>query len=135
MRVQTHTPDLGNHPVTELVESEPIKAVGAKELPKDASSTKSQPATSHEDASKSSALEQGKSFEETIPKSNANPVVVERVIEKVVRVPRKCPKQECPKQECPKQKCPKQECPSPVCPDMRDYIRKDSIPCWACKLN
>lgn len=23
---------------------------------------------------------------------------------------------------------------SPSCPDMRDYIRKDSIPCWGCKL-
>jgi hypothetical protein len=23
---------------------------------------------------------------------------------------------------------------SPNCPDMRDYIRKDSIPCWGCKL-
>lgn len=22
----------------------------------------------------------------------------------------------------------------PNCPDMRDYIRKDSIPCWGCKL-
>jgi hypothetical protein len=22
----------------------------------------------------------------------------------------------------------------PKCPDMRDYVRKDSIPCWACKL-
>ena len=29
----------------------------------------------------------------------------------------------------------KQDCPSPIqCPDMRQYIRKDSIPCWACKL-
>ena len=23
---------------------------------------------------------------------------------------------------------------NPNCPDMRDYIRKDSIPCWGCKL-
>ncbi len=23
---------------------------------------------------------------------------------------------------------------SPNCPDMREYIRKDSIPCWGCKL-
>jgi hypothetical protein len=29
-----------------------------------------------------------------------------------------------------KEKCP----PAPKCPDMRDYIRKDSIPCWGCKL-
>ena len=24
---------------------------------------------------------------------------------------------------------------NPNCPDMRDYIRKDSIPCWGCKLS
>lgn len=23
---------------------------------------------------------------------------------------------------------------SPKCPDLKDYIRKDSIPCWGCKL-
>lgn len=40
-----------------------------------------------------------------------------RTIIKYVEVPAKCPPQ-------PKLKCP----------DMRDYIRKDSIPCWACKL-
>jgi hypothetical protein len=35
----------------------------------------------------------------------------------------------------PDQRPVKQDCPSPIqCPDMRQYIRKDSIPCWACKL-
>jgi hypothetical protein len=47
------------------------------------------------------------------------------------------PPQRCiPKRSsCPpkKPKCPKPKCP-PM-PDMSEYIRKDSIPCWACKLD
>lgn len=39
---------------------------------------------------------------------------------------------QCP--TCPKcapvKKCP----PQKLCPDLTDYIRKDSIPCWNCKL-
>lgn len=32
-------------------------------------------------------------------------------------------------------KCPRHKCPPPAqCPDMSQYIRKDSIPCWSCKL-
>lgn len=50
-----------------------------------------------------------------------NPPLEPQVITKYVEVPRKCP---------PPPRCP----PPPQCPDMRDYIRKDSIPCWACKL-
>jgi len=41
-----------------------------------------------------------------------------------------CPKCK-PQKECPRQKkCPPQQ----RCPDLTDYIRKDSIPCWNCKL-
>ena len=39
----------------------------------------------------------------------------------------KCPA--CPKCK-PQKKCP----PQKMCPDLTDYIRKDSIPCWNCKL-
>jgi hypothetical protein len=61
--------------------------------------------------SASAALAQGKAFQQTVP-------VRERIVE--VPVPRTCPSP--PATQCP------------TCPDMRDYIRKDSIPCWACKL-
>jgi hypothetical protein len=49
------------------------------------------------------------------------------------------PKSQCPpKPRCPpKPQCPPQRIkyvPNPNCPDLRDYIRKDSIPCWGCKL-
>ncbi len=36
-----------------------------------------------------------------------------------------------PKPVCKPKPEPKPAC---KCPDMRDYVRKDSIPCWACKL-
>jgi hypothetical protein len=52
------------------------------------------------------------------------------------------PKATCtkPKAACPidmrdyirKDSIPKPKCPSQ--PDMRNYVRKDSIPCWACKI-
>jgi hypothetical protein len=54
----------------------------------------------------SEVLSQGIAFQQTIPV-----VPVPKVITKVVKV-----------------KVPNH------CPDMTDYIRKDSIPCWACKL-
>ncbi len=43
------------------------------------------------------------------------------------------PKPVCPP---PKPTCPPKppKCKCPPMPDMSDYIRKDSIPCWACKL-
>lgn len=63
-------------------------------------------------------------------------------------VPSSCEKRkkscECPPKPCdsPKKACnlPKWEAGMPVpdycpkMPDMKDYIRKDSIPCWGCKL-
>lgn len=47
-----------------------------------------------------------------------------------------CPNPICPRPVCPTQKCP--QCPEPIpakpCPNMQNYIRKDMIPCWGCKL-
>lgn len=67
----------------------------------------------------SSALEQGKVFQQTLPKAEVavKEIIKERIVE--VPVPRTCPQQQT--------RCPQ-------CPDMQQYIRKDSIPCWACKL-
>lgn len=48
------------------------------------------------------------------------------------------PKPVCPSPACPPPKpaCPPKppKCKCPPMPDMSDYIRKDSIPCWACKI-
>lgn len=45
--------------------------------------------------------------------------------ERVVYIERERPQDDC---DAPK------PTNNPNCPDMRDYIRKDSIPCWGCKL-
>lgn len=114
---------------------------------------------------KTPAMEQGSSFLQTKPlpdiqktatpvSKSVNPLVdlkpkpapaTEKVIIKYVEVPGKCPPQKqatCPPPPPPR-KCPPppppRKCPPPPpqkkCPNMRDYIRKDSIPCWACKLS
>ena len=37
---------------------------------------------------------------------------------------------------CPVCPTDKKKCPPPkVCPNMQDYIRKDQIPCWGCKID
>ena len=89
-----------------------------REQPKEAESTKSSPQAVNQPQVPSSALEQGRAFQQTKPNTNASvkEIIKERIVE--VPVPRTCPRQEA----------------CPTCPDMQQYIRKDSIPCWACKL-
>jgi hypothetical protein len=127
MRVQTYTPDLGHVPTMTMVAAPtPTESIG--NVPSEASTTTSQPATSINDASNKS-LEQGVSFQKTLPKCAQEPV---EPVPKSQSVD--CPRANCPRVKCPRVDCPKQKCPAPVCPDMREYIRKDSIPCWGCKL-
>jgi hypothetical protein len=127
VKVPTYTPDLEQVPALPAYYGTVSgKSVGAKEQPKEASTTKSQPSNplnENDVADMSSSLAQGQTFQST---KQTTPPIVERIIEreKIVEVPRQCP--ECA--EC--KRCPKQR----QCPDMRDYIRKDSIPCWGCKL-
>jgi hypothetical protein len=88
-----------------------------REQPKEAECKSSLPQPVNEPASPSKVLEQGKAFQQTMQKPvETQQIIRERIVE--VPVPRTCPRQE----ECP------------TCPDMQQYIRKDSIPCWACKL-
>jgi len=84
--------------------SESVIASGLTKQPEFHDSVKSQPGTSASFSSENNSLAQGKSYQSLFPSE---------VHEKHIR-----------------QKCP----PAVQCPDMRDYIRKDSIPCWACKL-
>jgi hypothetical protein len=84
-----------------------------REQPRESDGQSSKPQPVDERMETSQALEQGKAFQQTKPQA-----VKEIIKERIVEVPRACP----PPKECP------------VCPDMRNYIRKDSIPCWACKL-
>jgi hypothetical protein len=97
-----------------------IEASGLKAQPQEYETTSVVPApakASAADAKASDVLKQGAAFLETKPAISTAPapVIIQR---EIVHVPTKCP----PPPSCP------------ACPDMRDYIRKDSIPCWACKL-
>jgi hypothetical protein len=90
-----------------------------REPPKEAECKSSKPEPINQLAQPSLVLQQGRVFQESKPQTQTQQVkeiIKERIVH--VPVPRTCP----PKQDCP------------VCPDMRNYIRKDSIPCWACKL-
>lgn len=106
---QFNTPEL-----TDTPPKPKIRATCAISTPEEASTMRSTPQTAEDaaDTEEGGALNQGKSFQSTKPHPPA-PVVVERIITK--EVPSQCP-------------------PQIKCPDMRHYIRKDSIPCWACKL-
>ncbi len=94
-----------------------ITAVGAKAQPTGADSNKSEPAEAKVSFDTQESLKQGEAFKKTIPKAPEPRVIIKEV-------PAKCP---------PAPKCPPQRI-CPTCPDMSGYIRKDSIPCWNCKL-
>ena len=89
-----------------------------RQQPQEAESTSSSPQPLNQPQAASKVLEQGKAFQQTLPKTETavKEIIKERIVE--VPVPRTCPRQEA----------------CPTCPDMQQYIRKDSIPCWACKL-
>ncbi len=95
----------------------------------------------------STVLAQGAAFQKTIPTKDLSGAPVKSILDttdntkskskvdtinytqpqiQYVKVPveKKCP----PQRKCPPIPPPKQ------CPDMSQYIRKDSIPCWSCKL-
>jgi hypothetical protein len=123
MAPQIATPDLDSV-VAETPSAKP-KAKGLKAQPESVKEIRSEPGEVEEGESPSGALEHGKSFQD--------------------KKPRRAPEEE--EEETPTASCaPKkkatarrpsipQTCPPAVqCPNMRDYIRKDSIPCWACKL-
>jgi hypothetical protein len=118
---------------TQQAENPPASSSGLQAQPEEHASTKSQPAKPTEAPKVSDALQQGKAALQTMqkPAPEREPEVL--VKKQYIRVPAKCP----PPPPCPRApKCPPAPaCPPQVqCPDMTQYIRKDSIPCWGCKL-
>ena len=128
-----------------------IKTSGTTTTPDGATTSSSTPATPNPLPVASTVLDQGAAFKQsistaavniptapvkTVKKTTVSPItmfvkdaeeapVAPRI--KYIEVPKKCP----PPPKCPTPpKCP----PQVQCPDMRPYIRKDSIPCWSCKL-
>jgi hypothetical protein len=112
-----------------------------------AATTSSTPATPNTPATNSTVLAQGAAFQKTIPTIDLSGAPVKSILDttesakpkskldsmnytqpqiQYIKVPveKKCP----PQRKCPSIPPPKQ------CPDMSQYIRKDSIPCWSCKL-
>ena len=86
-----------------------IVANGLKPQPSANTSMRSMPQQINVPETRSRSLDQGRSFMANVA----------------------FPAQPTPAQPIRTSKCP----PVKQCPDMRDYIRKDSIPCWSCKLN
>jgi FtsZ-interacting cell division protein ZipA len=87
-----------------------IVANGLKPQPSASTSTRSMPQQTNMPETRSKSLDQGRSFmaNAAFP---AQPTPAQPIRTSYRRPPVK------------------------QCPDMRDYIRKDSIPCWSCKLN
>ncbi len=111
----------------------PASSLGLHALPEEHATTKSQPGNPTEAPKVSNALEQGKAALKSLQKPTPEREPEVLVKKEYIRVPAKCP----PPPPCPRvPKCPKvPACPPQVqCPDMSQYIRKDSIPCWGCKL-
>ncbi len=107
-----NTPDLELPSPSEL--EQVAASQGLREQPKEYTSSKSSPSSSAIKSASHASLQQGTSFQTIKPTREV--VVIERPAKPAV-------------------KYVKVQAPCPKCPDMRDYIRKDSIPCWNCKLN
>lgn len=104
-----------------------VNAVGAKEQPKECESTRSKPADPYAANPVSMALQHGQSYLSTKPVVP----IYNRQLQEVA--PLLAANAANPVQPIVVNVVPEQSQPN-VCPDMRDYIRKDSIPCWGCKL-
>jgi hypothetical protein len=111
-------------------------ASGAIAIPMEYETTRSGPQSTREKAPPSEALKHGGLYANTLPRDplpgtqgmlgsmgNQARIPAERIVYIERKKPRNCDYDNCDKPAS-----------NPNCPDMRDYIRKDSIPCWGCKL-
>jgi len=140
-----------NAPVNPSIFNMPSRGIvgnTGKSVPMDSEITKSTPQTA-EDAKAaeihpSVGLEQGKTFQKSLPSIPVLEIVVKNQDSisgsmtpkdryKAYKDAKRCARTNiCPH---PKRCPPRRKCPPPIqCPDMSQFIRKDSIPCWGCKL-
>jgi len=118
---------------------------GGKSVPADSTVLKSTPQTAADAqksaTDKSTGLDQGKVFQKSLPTTPVLEILVKNETSsnnrensyEAYKHARRCARTKiCPHpKKCP----PQRQCPPPEqCPDMSKYIRKDSIPCWGCKL-
>lgn len=101
----------------------PSQATGGaiKKQPEDHITQKSQPASPRQVPQPSEALKQGAGFIETKP----YPAEVDRA-QRLAAMATGGEQRQVLEIQNPMM--------NPNCPDMRDYIRKDAIPCWSCNL-
>lgn len=141
---QMPTPELDADLPSPTASAPVIGARGAIAQPKEYETTRSQPQPTRAQADPSRVLAQGQSFQSTKPvprrtvseTQKDDKMDIRRINKQYpVYVPRRPFPMPLPTPVCPPPaKCPPPP-PPPACPDMRNYIRKDSIPCWGCKLN
>ncbi len=114
------------------------ESVGAsgQQIPLEYETTASRPQSTREPAKPSEVLKQGDLYTTTLPKIpqpgpqgmlGSMGTQARVPAERVVYIDRER------QRDCDDDRCDKPAA-NPNCPDMRDYIRKDSIPCWGCKL-
>jgi hypothetical protein len=89
-----------------------VEVKGAKQAPVEYATVRSTPGNPRDLPVPSVALQQGAAFCTSLPRV---PTPAPEVHREIIVV------------QAPAPRCPN-------CPDMRDYIRKDSIPCWGCSL-
>jgi len=117
-----------------------VSAANTKEPSPTSINTQSEPEPVNIESTLSSLLSQGTLFKSTLNKPpEKTPENHETTISPNISQCPACPT--CP----PAPKCPPApicppappapECPEKQCPDMRNYIRKDEIPCWGCKID
>lgn len=110
-----------------------VETNGLQPIPKEYETTKSKPSNPILSSDNKISLKQGESFQSigcTQP-SRPRPRCVKPSPPRCVR-PRPCVKPSPPSCIRPSPSPSPPGCPK--CPNMSDYIRKDSIPCWGCKL-
>lgn len=116
-----------------------VGSSGAKQQPQEYDTSRSRPANPRDAPEASMALEHGRSFNDTRPITPEFSARLQMQAPLLARsastnVP-SAAAAACAAPQQPIQQCnPAPPETNPNCPDMRDYIRKDSIPCWGCKL-
>jgi len=128
------TPDFSNLPSPTYTAPPPTMSRGSITPPVGSTVAKSQPATPNPEVVKSSALEQGAAFDAKKAKSTIPDEEKKRTEKSVVSTPAERKERNVTQHRCPVCAPPIVCPPAPICPNMRDYIKKDSIPCWGCKL-
>jgi hypothetical protein len=126
-----NTPGMSGMPVQSPTaqKAEP-RAEGASQIPIEHETMRSRPEPARSIPGPSMALKHGDLFKTTLPR---NPQPGTNGMLGSMGTQARAPAERVVYIERERDSCDRPAV-NPNCPDMRDYIRKDSIPCWGCKL-